>query len=729
MKKSSPMRLALATLPVLTALSSPAAAEEPWAFVSLPDMFNSDVADISGATDDAIAEAFPDPAAYREKLNGLRAVINQREGKNSLNAGMAAGYNKLIAGMQERAGGDAQVLLIAGDLVNGRWPQNAQKVREAFGGDSLEEAIENASALYYEWQQELVRQHGFDLFIPAVGDHEIGDNPWWAGSPRAQQVNLLRRTLDRHLISDLDLPDIAGVPARAPVEPYSHGSYALRHKNVLFLTVDVFQQDDPDTTLHPLHGSVDGNVTGDASDPSTHLGWIKAILMAADADESIDHVVVQSHLPILDGVRKQYSSGMMLTGREDSGLWQVLREHDHRSGGKVRFYLAGEVHKTTATLDSGSDIVQLVHGSPPLGGGDTNFVVFHVEDDVMIADYYHVDLASGSDEYWQVSEGMRPGTGGVDSFDKIGSLVIDTSGEATRYQAQGRLELVPHGGRILHYRFDQSPSADGRHPNAGHFGGDWIYDGHARGKPSLSDGKLGSGLVFDGNDDFLRNMGTAPVTESEQRTVMAWVKTDAETQGQTLFGYGQAHTPNGILDLRLDAQGRLHLVLDGKARAVALNEPINDGQWHHVAAVLPNKHDNRVSDARLFVDGELQIVSVQVADGHDDRIMTYPGVNSSIHIGSPYMNRVRQGAALFDGTLDEVAFYARGLTDAQVASVVQAATEHGLNLDEYDRLLELAEQGEGSVDINGETWQAAEASDDPSFLALAEDGGGVVLAD
>ncbi len=91
-----------------------------------------------------------------------------------------------------------------------------------------------------------------------------------------------------------------------------------------------------------------------------------------------------------------------------------------------------------------------------------------------------------------------------------------------------------------------------------------------------------------------------------------------------------------------------------------VKDPLHDGNWHHVAAVLeegspPNLHDH----ARLFVDGEL-------AEIHDIGLLDlWP-----IETGDTLDVTIGQG---FNGLIDDVRIYARALTEEEIRSLFKGA--------------------------------------------------------
>ena len=223
-------------------LLAPPVEAEPWAFVSSPDLFNSDIADLSGGADPAIAALYDsDYAPNLIQANGWTPG-----GNNGITAQMAQTYNQLLGEMRTNAGGNPLAFLSAGDLINGRWPQNGTALENFFGGNNPSNTIQKAADVYYHWYRELFRQNGFDTVITAIGDHDIGDNSWSPGSNKADQVSVMKRAFGRNMVDPLGLPaKWNGISSTAPavsnVSQYDEGSYIKQVNNVLFVTVDPTQ--------------------------------------------------------------------------------------------------------------------------------------------------------------------------------------------------------------------------------------------------------------------------------------------------------------------------------------------------------------------------------------------------------------------------------------------------------------------------------------------------------
>ena len=83
---------------------------------------------------------------------------------------------------------------------------------------------------------------------------------------------------------------------------------------------------------------------------------------------------------------------------------------------------------------------------------------------------------------------------------------------------------------------------------------------------------------------------------------------------------------------------------------------VNDGAWHHLAVVLPASAE-RLEDAVLYVDGTIQ----NVTSTANPVIST--GDDYDVIIGSDLLGNN------FDGTIDEIRLYERGLSLSEVKSI------------------------------------------------------------
>ena len=249
---------------------------EGWCFVSVPDFLNKDT-------------EFPQPG-FEDHLAYFLGTIKKE---------------------------DPEFLLVPGDLINGRWPSLLKPTPDA---------IVSSAEIYYEAWKKRMDYHGLNYYA-ALGDHEIGDNPW--PPCKAELVPLFKEQFIKYLKPPLNGPS-----------EFSGTSYYWTEDNVLFISLDVFNKsEDPEA-------GIVADVTGD------HLKWIESVFRE---NQNAIFKIVMGHTPILDPVKKMHSSGIMLEKGADSELWKVLRQNG------VDLYLCGEVHAITCLEDNGTH--QVAHGS------------------------------------------------------------------------------------------------------------------------------------------------------------------------------------------------------------------------------------------------------------------------------------------------------------------------------------------------------------------------------
>ena len=649
-----------------------------WTFVSSPDWFNADIADLSGSTA-GVSEADGWDSGVSKGLNGVSPQMRQV-------------FDQIVG---EMSAYDPELFLVAGDLVNGRWFEDAMLDMFDPKARNRTTSIDKGADIYYGWYKWLFREHGFGTVLGAIGDHEIGDDDWPPGSEKSNRVSVMKRAFHRNMVSVLGLPSkINGADARPVGTPHEYGSYAVQHKNVLFVTVDVFRQSSPTQIIHPRYRTVSPEVIG------AHLNWLTNLLKAADRDGSIDHVIVQGHVPILNPVRMQRTSGTMLVDREDSGLWQLLRRHDHRRGGKVRLYLSGEVHAVTATRDNAGDTVQIVHGDPPRGAyanepTQSNYAVFTVSPEQIDVELRRITLQeNGNSLHWQPNDPRTSEPSSASSSVRAGRLSIDLRGAAAKYSGSGMLTFVNQTAPAVHFGFDATTEA-GNFSNTGSIGNDW-YEGKITGLVTTPTGKFGDGARLSGSKAFVES-GRGNVTEGEQRTVSAWVKTEGGGN-QTVFSYGADKSKiNGRFNFQL-LNGALQVNISGSTTCAAAGAPkVNNGKWHHVAVVLTDDHDNRCADMLFYVDGNDFSAASSNASA---LVQTLPWAN--MRIGADNTGN----ANFFSGTIDDVAMWAVALTDGKTRSLATAGNHPQLSYDALamQALFSLFDAGKGSATVRGDTW-------------------------
>ena len=334
-----------------------------------------------------------------------------------------------LAGLKMLRGNyGGELVMLPGDSNGGHW-DTPEFIKSFKPGLTPAESILQAGELCYTGMVNAFKEAGYSRLLMAVGDHEVGDNPWPPGTAVSIHQPEFRKALADVFNVDpntgrfiYDKP-IGKAPSRPLGTPYENTSYAYQYKNVLFVTVDVFHQANPNKKIG-LQGSVTGAVVG------KHLAWLDQALSEARKDASIKHVFVQSHLPVLQPVRRVNSSGMLMDDEMESDFWKTLRKH------KVDIYFAGEVHSNTVTKDPLSDLVQVVTRAKWLN----NFVTVDVTEDEIDITLHNQTAPMPSDGRYEVS----------------GRFVIDKSAGKKRFRDEGELAFLDREARMIHFDFEEN---------------------------------------------------------------------------------------------------------------------------------------------------------------------------------------------------------------------------------------------------------------------------------
>ena len=337
-----------------------------YTFLSSPDFMNSDIADVS---------TLP---TWRPGL------------PNSWNSSSAATVDTILPTFVAEAPDD---VFGAGDLVAGHWGQDADRTG-IFGPartkSQRKAAIRRAADFYFSQWRQRFDQRGLPVYA-AVGDHDIGDNPWRGGtgpgSNEFKRANLstFKKSLYRNVIAPSRVPD----RPRGPARNTAYATYV--DPEVLLVTVDVFQRTGRDVI---------------ARLDDTQLAWLDATLAQAER-RGTDWIVVQGHVPVLTPVRTYGSSSIHYRGGARSDFWRVLARHH------VDLYLNGEVHDVSVRRANG--VTQVSHGgtiqmATPDGRGATNYLLGEIFGDTMMLrdNRFAPKMVDYLSQLWQLSRDHRP---------------------------------------------------------------------------------------------------------------------------------------------------------------------------------------------------------------------------------------------------------------------------------------------------------------------------------
>jgi type 1 glutamine amidotransferase len=285
---------------------------KPWRFVSIPDFLNVDL-------------TYPQPG-WEETLDYVLKAIKAE---------------------------NPEFVLVAGDLVMGRWPDK--------------ESIKKYAAIYYPAWIKRMEDHGLK-FYTAIGDHEIGDNPW--RGDKAALVSTFKKQFQKYL----------KMPLNGPLRMKGTAFWVI-HENTLIVAVDVFEKGEGQ------QGGIVPKVTGE------QLEWFEKVLAE---NSGVEHVIVMGHTPILGPVAKESSSGLMLEGDRQSPLWQTLKKLG------VDLYLCGEVHAITCT--QADNVLQIAHGGLFGYNPKVNYLVATVFTDRIELTLKEIEIVNEGERLWQVGK-------------------------------------------------------------------------------------------------------------------------------------------------------------------------------------------------------------------------------------------------------------------------------------------------------------------------------------
>jgi hypothetical protein len=435
-------------------------------FVSVPDFLNMDfqlddprLMDLTAARQAQLVNEI--------LASGPQADLNPHVGNfvGTVENGYRGASQVLLEAL---AAENADFFTVSGDLLYTRWPKGSQ-LTEPWAPAHI---LEQADVYYDAWIENVQTHSGFDLgdIYTIVGDHEIGDNDW--GANKRPLIPTYRQAYIDKVGNEATIA--AGAYVDAP-SGFEGRTYAVQRGNMLLVGLDQFETftaatGGSYTNVGSQMASVRIDVTG------AQLAWLDDTLTQANADPSIDHIVVMAHAPIAGrefvDVQATSSGLKNLTG-EDGPLWQTLANHG------VDLYLPGEVH--AVSMQMADDVLQVVTGTnvfQPTDRGGVGSIGFDLnapvtsEQNYMVVEVYEdrIDLTIkwietkiwGSqgggndpvnDEPYKNREARVHAATAAAGFQEAGTLTIDLSSGAPVYRN-------PRGLFLKKWSFNQTLDVD-----------------------------------------------------------------------------------------------------------------------------------------------------------------------------------------------------------------------------------------------------------------------------
>jgi hypothetical protein len=124
------------------------------------------------------------------------------------------------------------------------------------------------------------------------------------------------------------------------------------------------------------------------------------------------------------------------------------------------------------------------------------------------------------------------------------------------------------------------------------------------GTSNWTTGKYGNALSLDGTNDYLKTTGYKGITGTNRRTISFWFKTTV--LGKSILEYGDGSANGKKIRFALAGNGKPFVDFQGNG-ITAGGRSLNDGNWHHLALVIPEGAN--VQQAKLYVNGLLAGVS------------------------------------------------------------------------------------------------------------------------
>ncbi len=204
-------------------------------------------------------------------------------------------------------------------------------------------------------------------------------------------------------------------------------------------------------------------------------------------------------------------------------------------------------------------------------------------------------------------------------------------------------------------------------------------------------GKLLGAAQFNGTDSYLTVPDNALLDNTAAFTLSYWFKANT-INGAGLVSKRNTLSDNNAYTTFLQTDTRLNVDIDGYGDRFTSNTAFSAGAWYHVAVVFDGALA-AASRARLYVNGALDIVENETS-------ASVPNYNSTLKVGIANVGTT----AFLDGLVDDVRFYRRALTAAEVAGVASksfAATVSCGTVPSVTDAIAASLTGSASNDISG----------------------------
>jgi len=440
---------------------------------------------------------------------------------------------------------------------------------------------------------------------------------------------------------------------------YNETSFAYQYENVLFVTVDIWYQEDPSEAING-DDTVKGAVEGE------HLLWFESVLREArNFPEIIKHVFVQAHLPILWPIRRVSTNVTLMDGGSNNVLWKLMRQYH------VDIYFCGDTHAHTVIKDPESNLIQIASR----GMNFNSFLTVDVSHDT-------IDITSHN----EIGENQQ---GYNYNYATNGRILIHKSGDNVHFDTSGELKFIDISGPLIHFDFEtivrlkdrpvtglyQAGKLQPRKvmmggiickeslPNVGAFG--QSYDAQVANLMLVNDGQHGKAGNFS-EYSHVGVFGMGPHAGGNIVSYSLWFKTT--TRNTILLSYKGRWNHNTFADLVIGPKGQIQFLYSPFSKLSGYTKGLNDNHWHHVIINMPSKNC-LLSEITMFVNGSREYYKVI----GNDNVIHFPdaGFVSLGGYGHSQRPEIKRMKNPFLGLLDEVSVWGRTLSWREIQKIME----------------------------------------------------------
>jgi hypothetical protein len=247
---------------------------------------------------------------------------------------------------------------------------------------------------------------------------------------------------------------------------------------------------------------------------------------------------------------------------------------------------------------------------------------------------------------------------------------IDTRYFDDRFKGVAIKQLsVPATGKAVGFwRFDQTDSKFARDSEHSHYG-------EIHGAKRVP-GRFGGALQFDGKDDHVIVYDEATLWVENHFAMEVWIKTRDASKEQVIISKGSKYTLSLL-------NGKPVLKVGNGEASADMKKPLENNRWYHLLVIHTNR--DGYTKVMFFIDGKqvsymrpkgdsgdaldrdtdtaISLTDMKITGG--PMFQQTHGKNRNIDNLVFGMDNILKGDRAFDGWIDEVVIYRKGLTYAQ----------------------------------------------------------------